>query len=78
MILWELFESIIKIGESIENLFIDILVGLFGFSYMTAVMPDEVGVRLGLLVTFGLLGGLLDYLGWRAAKKRKRKRKIKK
>lgn len=70
MIVWEIFESIIKVGESIENLFIDILVGLFGFSYMTAIMPEDGGVRLSLLITFAAFGLILDYFGWKAFKKR--------
>lgn len=72
MVSWEIGEMVGGIREEIENLLIDIIVGMFGFFLLqTWILPmlsrDATWWTLIFLFSIGLAGGLA---GWIAYKER--------
>ncbi len=70
MVLWEIFEVIVNIGESIENRIIDVVVGVVGFLPAFFFAPEQTGEKVIVLVILIVLLATLEYLGWRAYSER--------
>lgn len=77
MILWEVFEKVVKINEVWINSILDVVFGILAvfISYFLAggVSSDTV---LYLIIALVIVKSVYGYLGWNAFKKRKKKETI--
>lgn len=71
MILWEVFEYIIKIIESFSNVFSDIFVGIVGFLVAFLLIPPSQSLQIAILSILVIAVLILEYIGWSAFKKKK-------
>lgn len=69
--LWEVFEMVQKIYEPTTNIVIDILIALVGAAVMYIFIPSfGVVGDWALLLILVIISGILNFIGWRAWKKR--------
>ncbi|MEK7579002.1 MAG: hypothetical protein AAB460_00495 [Patescibacteria group bacterium] len=72
LIAWEIYEIAAGLTEEVENLTLDIVFGLIGFSFVYEKMLTDAstGYAWAIGVAFLACNALLNFLGWRAYRKR--------
>lgn len=66
MVLWELFEIYVGIGESVQNLFTDIIVGAIGFAISAEFLPEAREDHIVVFIVLLVVNVFFAFAGWRA------------
>ncbi|MFC1802329.1 hypothetical protein ACFLY7_02720, partial [Patescibacteria group bacterium] len=65
MVLWEFFEILLNIGETLSNRFIDVMTSMVVFPPVFIYAPENSKLLIALIIILVIILLILDYYGWK-------------